>query len=67
MFVLCTHGNTLTLTRIILMHIGTHAHSQPASNNGLGSYNNIVTVSKKHFDAYFETWDLLAEKGWNYC
>lgn len=40
-----------------------HNPDEPASNNGLGSYNNIVTVSKKHFDAYFETWDLLADKG----
>ena len=43
------------------MYICTH--QQPASDNGLGSFNNIVSVSKKHFDAYFETWDLLSEKG----
>lgn len=40
-----------------------HNPDEPASDNGLGSFNNIVSVSKKHFDAYFETWDLLSEKG----
>ncbi len=35
---------------------------QISVDNGLGSRNNVVTVDQKHFDAYYETWDLL-EKG----
>lgn len=37
---------------------------QEATDNGLGSYNNVVNVNQKDFDAYFETWDIMsAEKG----
>ncbi len=35
---------------------------QVSVDNGLGSRNNVVSVDQKHFDAYYETWDLL-EKG----
>lgn len=37
---------------------------QEATDNGLGSYNNVVNVNQKDFDAYFETWDIMStEKG----
>ena len=35
---------------------------QTSVDNGLGSYNNVVTVDQNHFDAYYEKWDML-EKG----
>ena len=35
-----------------------------ASDNGLGTYNNVVTVTKRDFDVYFETQELASpEKG----
>ncbi|XP_064388782.1 5'-AMP-activated protein kinase subunit beta-2-like [Halichondria panicea] len=39
-----------------------HDPNEISVDNGLGSRNNVVTVDQKHFDAYYETWDLL-EKG----
>lgn len=41
-----------------------HDPNEEARDNGLGSYNNVVHVTKKDFDAYYETWGLAApEKG----
>jgi len=41
-----------------------HDPNEEATDNGLGSYNNVVNVNQKDFDAYFETWDIMsAEKG----
>ncbi len=39
-----------------------HDPNEVSVNNGLGSSNNVVTVDQIHFDAYYETWDLL-DKG----
>ena len=35
---------------------------QEAADNGLGSYNNVFTVDRKAFDAYYETWELISPK-----
>ena len=40
---------------------------QEITDNGLGSYNNVVNVTKKNFDAYYETWEITRRKcvvGW---
>ena len=34
---------------------------QPSIDNGLGTRNNVLTVEKKHFDAFFETWDITSQ------
>ena len=40
---------------------------QECSDNGLGSFNNVVTVTKRDFDVYFETQELTSpEKGIEY-
>ncbi len=63
----CTHTHTHTRTRTHThmhthththMHTHAHTHIQAAVDNGLGSYNNVVEVTKKDFDAYYETWDI---------
>ena len=33
---------------------------QLSIDNGLGSRNNVVDVEKKHFDAFFETWEMTS-------
>ena len=33
---------------------------QECSDNGLGTYNNVVTVTKRDFDVYFETQELTS-------
>jgi 5'-AMP-activated protein kinase regulatory beta subunit len=41
-----------------------HDPNEECSDNGLGSYNNVVTVTKRDFDVYFETRELTSpEKG----
>ena len=37
-----------------------HDTNEECSDNGLGSYNNVVTVTKKDFDVYFETRELTS-------
>ena len=41
---------------------------QECSDNGLGTFNNVVTVTKRDFDVYFETLELTSpDKGvWHY-
>ena len=65
------HNHTCTSTSNYVPELGRpiielfpcHA-LQDASDNGLGSYNNVFNVTKKDFDAYFETWELMSsEKG----
>ena len=59
---LCGITHTPTLLPLFLLSVS--CSHQEAADNGLGSYNNVVNVSKKEFDAYFETWDITSsEKG----
>ena len=59
---LCGITHTPTLLPLFLLSVS--CSHQEAADNGLGSYNNVVNVTKKEFDAYFETWDITSsEKG----
>ena len=50
----------LLLSLLLLPVVVLLLLSQPSINNGLGTRNNVLTVEKKHFDAFFETWEMTS-------
>lgn len=39
-----------------------HDANEPSIDNGVGSRNNVVHVEKKHFDAFFDSWETSLDK-----